>query len=153
MRDPYAVLGVSRVASSSEIKSAYRRQAKASHPDSARARMPSDIPFSEILAAYEILGDAEKRRLFDEGVIDAAGRRIPRRSVFRGFAASMSGFGFPRRADGSEARPQQEQPASDDRSDSFKKASHDEIMERIFGEFGTRSVHEDAPAMDDPPRR
>jgi DnaJ-class molecular chaperone len=73
MRDPYDVLGVARGATSSDIKAAYRRQAKQHHPD----RHPGDPRaaerFKEVGAAYRILGDGVTRARFDRGEIDAAG--------------------------------------------------------------------------------
>lgn len=65
MRDPYSVLGVDRVADSDAVRKAYRKLAKEWHPDVNKAAGAGDR-FREINAAYEILGDAEKRRLWDE---------------------------------------------------------------------------------------
>ena len=59
----YDLLGVSAVASDSEIKAAYRRLARKLHPDSGR---PGDVErFREIQEAYETLSDPEKRRIYD----------------------------------------------------------------------------------------
>ena len=143
MRNPYSVLGVSRVASSSEIKSAFRRYAKATHPDRNPQGIESEISFSDILAAYEILGDAEKRRQFDDGMIDATGRPVTRRPMFRGFASGMSGFGFKRQ----ETEPS---PNEDPQSEGFADSTHDEIMERIFDQSFVRGA-DDAPGIDDIP--
>ncbi len=81
MRDPYDILGVSRSASEAEIKSAYRKLAKKWHPDQNKDAKAA-TRFSEISAAYELLGDSEKRGQFDRGEIDAEGK--PR---FAGFGA------------------------------------------------------------------
>lgn len=65
MRDPYTVLGVDRSADADAIRKAYRRLAKEWHPDVNKEAGAEDR-FKEINAAYEVLGDEEKRRLFDE---------------------------------------------------------------------------------------
>jgi DnaJ-class molecular chaperone len=74
MRDPYDVLGVGRSAGADEIKKAYRRLAKKYHPDQNRSDPKAKESFSEVNAAYEILGDAKKRGSFDRGEIDAEGK-------------------------------------------------------------------------------
>lgn len=65
-KDPYEILGVSRSASQDEIKRNYRRLAKKHHPD----RNPNDKSaterFKEVQAAYEVLGDPERRAQFDQ---------------------------------------------------------------------------------------
>ncbi|MDR3312789.1 MAG: J domain-containing protein [Spirochaetaceae bacterium] len=67
MEDYYAVLGVRRDATLSEIKRAYRKKAKKYHPDTAK---PEDTGrFMTVARAYEILCDADRRALFDETVI------------------------------------------------------------------------------------
>jgi DnaJ-class molecular chaperone len=78
--DPYNVLGVARTASEDEIRSAYRKLAKEMHPDlNPENRAEAEERFKRVSAAYEIVGDAEKRRRFDRGEIDAAGEaRRPR---------------------------------------------------------------------------
>jgi DnaJ-class molecular chaperone len=85
MRDPYEVLGVARGASAAEIKSAFRKLAKKHHPDANKNDSKAASRFSELNAAYEIVGDAEKRKTFDRGEIDAEGK--PRFQGFEGFGA------------------------------------------------------------------
>jgi hypothetical protein len=75
MRDPYAVLGVPRSATSEEIKTLYRRLAKELHPDGNKNDPKAAAAFAELNAAYEILGDEDKRKAFDRGEIDARGQR------------------------------------------------------------------------------
>ncbi|MCQ2086290.1 MAG: molecular chaperone DnaJ [archaeon] len=66
-RDYYEVLGVSRTASSSEIKSAYRKLARQYHPDvSKESKDVAEEKFKEISEAYEVLSDSSKRRLYDQ---------------------------------------------------------------------------------------
>jgi len=61
MRDPYEVLGVSKGASDTEIKKAFRTLAKKHHPDTKGGDAGAQKRFQEISAAYDILGDKEKR--------------------------------------------------------------------------------------------
>lgn len=70
-KDYYLVLGVSRNASLQTIKRAYRRLAKKVHPDTAAPG--SGIDFRELQVAYETLCDAERRRRYDETLVDREG--------------------------------------------------------------------------------
>ena len=89
MRDPYDILGVSKGASEGDIKSAYRRLAKKLHPDANKHDSKAASRFAELNAAYEIVGDADKRKAFDRGEIDAEGK--PRFRGFQGFGAQPRG--------------------------------------------------------------
>jgi DnaJ-class molecular chaperone len=89
MRDPYDVLGVSKAASAAEIKSAFRKQAKKLHPDANKHDPKAASRFAELNAAYEILGEEDKRKAFDRGEIDAEGK--PRFQGFEGFGAEPGG--------------------------------------------------------------
>ncbi|MFD1940747.1 DnaJ C-terminal domain-containing protein [Paradevosia shaoguanensis] len=93
MRDPYTVLGVPRSASEKDIKSAYRKLAKAYHPDQNKDDPKAHAKFAEATAAYDLLNDKEKRGQFDRGEIDAEGN--PR------FAGFGNGGGFSGGARGS----------------------------------------------------
>lgn len=64
-RDYYQVLGVSRAASADEIKRAYRKLAKQFHPDRNPNDKSAETRFKEVQTAYDVLGDAEKRRQYD----------------------------------------------------------------------------------------
>jgi len=66
MKDPYEILGVSRTASDDEIKKAYRQLSKKHHPDLNRNDPKSEEKFKEINAAYEVLGDKQKRAQYDQ---------------------------------------------------------------------------------------
>lgn len=88
MRDPYEILGVSKSASEAEVKSAYRKLAKKLHPDANKHDPKAATRFAELNAAYEIVGDDEKRKAFDRGEIDAEGK--PR---FQGFNAGAGAGG------------------------------------------------------------
>jgi DnaJ-class molecular chaperone len=73
-RDPYQELGVSRTASSDEIRKAFRKLAKQNHPDTNPGNKAAEERFKKVSAAFDIVGDAEKRKKFDRGEIDADGR-------------------------------------------------------------------------------
>ena len=90
MRDPYDVLGVTKSASAADVKGAFRKLAKKLHPDANKHDPKAASRFAEINAAYEILGDKDKRKAFDNGEIDAEGK--PRFQGFEGFGA-RSGAG------------------------------------------------------------
>lgn len=87
MRDPYDILGVSKSASEAEIKSAYRKSAKKLHPDANKSDPKAASRFAELNAAYEIVGDSDKRKAFDRGEIDAEGK--PRYQGFEGFGGGQ----------------------------------------------------------------
>ena len=74
MTDPYKTLGVERGAGADEIKRAYRELAKKLHPDLNPGNDRIEQKFKEVSHAYSILGDADKRRRFDRGEIDASGQ-------------------------------------------------------------------------------
>jgi DnaJ-class molecular chaperone len=79
MKDPYAVLGVSKTASPEELKKAYRRLAKKFHPDLNPGNKSTEQQFKEVTSAYELLSDPEKRARYDRGEIDETGaEKAPR---------------------------------------------------------------------------
>ena len=88
-RDPYLELGVSRTASAAEIRKAFHKLAKQHHPDANKGDKKSEEKFKQVSAAFDILGDVDKRKKFDAGEIDADGRETGR----GGFGAGGSPFG------------------------------------------------------------
>lgn len=64
--DFYRVLGLDETASDSEIRAAYRKLARSAHPDANPDDPGSEERFKAITAAYDVLGDTEKRRQYDE---------------------------------------------------------------------------------------
>lgn len=98
--DPYKVLGLTRQASQDDIQKAYRRLAKKHHPDLNPGDRSAEEKFKQVSAAYDLLGDEEKRRRFDSGEIDAQGAERPQSRFYRHYAdagadhpyASRAGF-------------------------------------------------------------
>jgi len=64
--DYYAVLGIARDAPEDEIKRAYRKLARKYHPDVNPGKKEAEEKFKQISAAYEVLSNSEKRKLYDE---------------------------------------------------------------------------------------
>lgn len=64
-KDYYAVLGIPRTASETEIKSAFRTKAREFHPDTHPEDPAAEDKFKEVNEAYEVLSDNEKRRMYD----------------------------------------------------------------------------------------
>jgi DnaJ-class molecular chaperone len=66
MPDYYQILGVARSADEKEIKAAYRKLARKHHPDVNPGDKASEAKFKQVSEAYEVLGDSEKRALYDQ---------------------------------------------------------------------------------------
>ena len=77
-KDFYAVLGVSKDATADDIKKAYRKLARANHPDSNPDDAAKHEKFKAVAEAYDVVGDADKRKKYDE---------------FRTLSAGGGGFG------------------------------------------------------------
>ena len=91
-KDYYAVLGLRKGATEKEITRAYRKLAKQHHPDANPGSREAEEKFKDISSAYDVLGDAAKRKEYDE-VRDmvASGAGNP----FAGAGAGPGGFGGP----------------------------------------------------------
>jgi DnaJ-class molecular chaperone len=120
--DPYQTLGVKRDASQQDIQKAYRRLAKKLHPDLNPGNKKAEEEFKEVSAAYDLLGDADKRARFDRGEIDASGTERPQQRYYRDFA------------EGGASHPY----ASDAGFADF--AGADDILSEIFGRGGRANL-------------
>src|SRR3954452_12876785 len=65
-KDFYKVLGVTKDASAADIKKAYRKLARANHPDSHPGDDAAEERFKAVAEAYDVIGDADKRKQYDE---------------------------------------------------------------------------------------
>jgi molecular chaperone DnaJ len=84
--DLYKTLGVDKKASPEEIKKAYRKLARQYHPDRNPDNASAESRFKEVQHAYDVLGDAEKRKQYDRGGLTG---------MFGGGGPGGAGAGFP----------------------------------------------------------
>jgi DnaJ-class molecular chaperone len=117
--DPYSVLGVNKDASQDDIQKAYRQLAKKLHPDLNPGDKKSEERFKEVAAAYDLLGDADKRGRYDRGEIDASGAERPQQRYYRDFAGGES-------------------PYTSDAG--YADFASDDILSQIFGQEGRSGI-------------
>jgi DnaJ-class molecular chaperone len=125
-RDPYQELGVSRTASADEIRKAFRKLAKQNHPDANPGNTAAEERFKRVSAAFDIVGDPEKRKKFDAGEIDADGRETA-----RGFAGGAGPWGT-RPPGGGSGR-------GTSYGETFEGVDLGDILGEMFGGGGQRS--------------
>jgi curved DNA-binding protein CbpA len=98
MANPYETLDVATNASQEDIRRAYRKAAKETHPDLNPGKPEAEKRFKEINAAYDIIGDADKRKRYDAGEIDETGtERQPERHFYREYAEADPSRRYSRR--------------------------------------------------------
>ena len=92
--DLYKTLGVDKKASAEEIKKAYRKLARQYHPDRNPDNASAESRFKEVQGAYDVLGDAEKRKQYDRGALTGIfGGGTPGGQSTTGGAGSAQDFG------------------------------------------------------------
>jgi DnaJ-class molecular chaperone len=84
--DPYAALGLTRTATAADIKKAYRKLVRTSHPDLHPDDAGAEARFKAVTAAHDLLKDPATRARFDAGEIDATGAERPPRTYYRDHA-------------------------------------------------------------------
>jgi len=119
--DPYEILGLPKTATQDEIKKAYRKLVKKLHPDLHPDDADNQERFKAVSAAYDLLGDPEKRRRYDAGEIDASGQERPERQYYHQYAGQDAGRRY-------------------DRGPGFGSAMGEEDLSDIFAQvFGGRA--------------
>src|SRR5258708_27040424 len=91
-RDYYKVLGVDRKARDAEIKSAFRKLARKFHPDVNPNNKDAELKFKELNEAYQVIGDAEKRKKYDELGVDWE-HGVSQEEMMRRYAQQRSAAG------------------------------------------------------------
>jgi DnaJ-class molecular chaperone len=100
MANPYETLGVAPSASQDDIRKAFRKAAKETHPDLNPGKPEAEKRFKEVNAAYDIIGDEAKRKRYDAGEIDEAGaERQAERHFYREYAEADPNMRYRRRAE------------------------------------------------------
>jgi curved DNA-binding protein len=84
-KDYYKILGLSKSASDSDIKKAYRKLAMKYHPDRNKDDSAAETRFKEISEAYAVLSDKEKRKQYDMFGSEGFQNRFSQEDIFRGF--------------------------------------------------------------------
>jgi curved DNA-binding protein len=128
-RDYYQTLGVSKTATAADIKSAFRKLARQHHPDTAKDKKAAEEKFKEINEAYEVLGDPEKRKRYDEFGADWQHGPPPPQGGFH-----RAGGGF---------RPGRGGPVEEEFS--FGGTGFSDFFEQMFGGRRGRGGFEDIP--------
>ena len=124
-RDPYQELGVQRSASADEIRKAFRKLAKENHPDANPGDKAAEERFKKVSAAFDIVGDPDKRKKFDRGEIDADGRETAHGFAGGGPWGPPPGGGFGQGPSGGGRGPF--------RTESFEGVDLGDILGEMFG--------------------
>jgi curved DNA-binding protein len=124
-KDYYETLGVPRTASDTEIKKAFRKLAREYHPDVAKNKKQAEEKFKEINEAYEVLGDAAKRKKYDElGANWSSGSEFRAPPGWENFGGGSTYRGG--------------QPGGQDYEFQFGGTGFSDFFEQIFGSRGGR---------------
>ena len=114
-QDPYTELGVARSASADDIRKSFRKLAKQLHPDRNPGDAKAEERFKQVSAAFDILGDEEKRKKFDRGELDSDGRE-----THPGFRPGQGAYGGGYRQQGADV----------------EGVNFDDILGEMFGQRG-----------------
>jgi molecular chaperone DnaJ len=143
-KDYYATLGVKRDAKPEEIRKVYRRLARKYHPDVNPGNKGSEEKFKEISAAYEILGDAKKRQIYDQYGFYSnnipPGGPGPSASTGAGGSGPGPGFDF----SGFDFSNVEKEDAETERRAGFGGAFRD-VFSQLFNRSGQREEEEEGP--------
>lgn len=130
MQDLYQALGVERSASQDEIKKAYRSLTRQYHPDKNPGDKSAEERFKTVSQAYDVLGDGDKRKLYDEfgemsltQGFDPDRARAYQRARSGGFGGGYPGGGFPGGGF----------PGGFSSYGDARETSFDELLSRLFG--------------------
>lgn len=146
-RDYYQTLDVPRTATESEIKSAFKKQARKHHPDVNPGDASAEERFKDVNEAYEVLSDAEKRKLYDRygeewqrykeaGYTGDEPQGSARRSSTEDFGSWFTGNNN-----------------SYSGTDFTSSGDHSDFFETLFGGFGRRRGSESFTRATPRPRR
>lgn len=97
MKDYYKILGVLKTASTDEIKKAYRKLAREYHPDKTGGDEKKNRVFLDVNEAYEILGNEEKRKIYDEKKSDNSSNNKTQKQSESGFTPNFDMNDFEKR--------------------------------------------------------
>lgn len=126
-RDYYAVLGIARDADENTIKKAYRKLAKKYHPDTNTGNVQAEEKFKEVTEAYTVLGDKEKRKLYDRfghAAFDGSGNPRENSGFYGG--ENFGGFGRERGFGGQSGNYQEYH---------FESGSMEDLFGDLFGDM------------------
>ena len=140
--DLYAVLGVPKTAEADALKKAYRKLAGQLHPDKNPGNKSAEARFKQVNHAYDVLGDAKKRKLYDEFGEDGASRGVRRRASPR-----LQGVGVaPAGGSGGRRRHTAEPRRSTRKTCSAARRPGRAGFGDLFGDFMGRSRRQRGPA-------
>ncbi|MEI2685756.1 MAG: J domain-containing protein [Cypionkella sp.] len=135
--DPYEALGLTKAATADDIKKAYRKLVRESHPDLHPDDAGAEARFKAISAAYDLLKDPETRARFDAGEIDGLGAERPQRRYYRDYADAPDAAYQQREGFGPNVDP----------ADIFAEILRNRARQGGGGDFGQRGFQASGPDL------